>query len=76
MEKIGPTQLHPGTQPNFSTYITGTEESFNTDMVMFGQGIRIYTDGLGYKGQVGALAIVFINSRRSMELHYQLSPDT
>jgi ribonuclease HI len=77
MEKIGPTRLRPGTRPSFSTYIAGTkEESFNTDVAMFGQGIRIYTDGSGYKGQVGASAIIFINGRKGAELRYQLGPDT
>jgi len=77
IEKITPARFRPGTQPDFSIYIAASkEESLNTDRALFEQGIRVYTDGSGYEGQIGASAVLFINGRRSAELRHRLGPET
>jgi len=77
LEKISATRLRLGTQPNFSTTIADTkEESIKMDKELFPIGRMIYTDGSGFKGMIGAAAILFINGTKTAELRYQLGPDT
>ena len=75
VEKIGPTRLRPGEQPDFETLIAISKEAaIADDQADFGKGKRIYTDGSGYEGQVGASAVMFINGRKTAALRYRLGP--
>ena len=77
VEKIEPTRSRPGEHPAFKIIIAASkEESINNDKIIFEHGIQIYTDGSSYNGQIGASAILYINSVRRTELRYQLGPDT
>jgi ribonuclease HI len=42
----------------------------------FSNGIRIYTDGSGYNGTIGAAAILFSEGEKQAKLCYQLGPNT
>lgn len=77
MEKIPPTRQHPGTTPVFSTDIAVTKEaSIANDKVMFPNGRMIYTNGSGFKGAIGAAAVLYVNGIKKAQLRYQLGPDT
>ena len=77
VEKIGPTRLCPGKNPDFITSIVISKEAAIADnKADFGRGKRIYTDSSGYEGQVGASAILFINGRKTAALRYRLGPLT
>src|SRR5258706_5156693 len=77
MEKIVPVRQRPGTLPNFSMSIAKTkEESIEKDNEMFPTSRMIYTNGLGFKGAIGAAAVVFVDSTKRAQLYYQLGPDT
>jgi ribonuclease HI len=77
VEKIKPTRLRPGDYPAFTMSIAATKDAtIELDREEFGRGIMIYTDGSGYKGQIGASAILFTNGRRTAELQYRLGPIT
>ena len=73
IEKIRPTCLHPGEYPEFVSSIVDTKEAaITTDKAQFGRGKRIYTDGSGYKEQVGASAVLFTNGKKTVALCYRL----
>src|SRR5258706_8213176 len=77
MEKMNTTRQQPGTMPNFSTFIMETKEkSMENDNKLFPISRMIYTDGSGYKGAIGAVAVAFANSTKIAELQSQLGPDT
>ena len=77
MEKIAPTRQRPGTLPDFSTSIAETkEESIEKDNEMFPNGRMIYTDGSGFRGAIGAAAVLFVDGEKKGHLRYQLGPDT
>jgi ribonuclease HI len=77
MEKIKPTRLRPGEYPEFATSIANSkEDAIELDKAQFNNGRMIYTDGSGYKDQVGAAAVLFNNGRKSAELRYRLGPLT
>ena len=77
VETIKPTRLRPGEQPDFVTSIALSKETaIANDNAEFGRGKRIYTDGSGYKDQVGASAVMFINGRKTAALRYRLGPLT
>ena len=50
------------------------EEAIAFDKKESSKGAMIYTDGSGYKGQIGALAIVFTNGKKTSALRYRLGP--
>ena len=71
------SRQRPGTMPRFTTHIAATkEESIEKDRETFPNGRTIYTDGSGFKGAIGAAAVVFVNGTKTAELRYQLGPDT
>ena len=73
IEKIRPTCLCPGEYPDFVSSIVDTKEAaITTDKAQFSRGKRIYTDGSGYKEQVGALAMLFTNGKKTAVLCYRL----
>ena len=77
IKKIRPTHLHLGEYPDFVSSIADTKEAaIMTDKVQFSRGKRIYTDGSGYKEQVGASAMLFTNEKKTAVLHYRLGPLT
>ena len=77
MERIPPTRQRPGTAPVFSTDIADTKEaSIAIDKAMFPNGRMIYTDGSGFKGAIGAAAVLYVNGIKKAQLRYQLGPDT
>ena len=77
VEKIRPTRLRPGEYPDFVSSIADTKEAaIATDKAQFGRGKRIYTDGSGYKEQVGASAVLFTNGKKTAALRYRLGPLT
>ena len=76
MEIITPPQDRPGTKPSISTYIAQTKElSIENDKASFHNGIRIYTGGSGYKGTIGAAAILYNNGIKLGESSYQLGSE-
>lgn len=65
-EQMPPARQVPGTSPNFSTSIADTKEmSIEKDKEMFPIGRISYADGSGFKGAIGAAAILFINGTKS-----------
>ena len=71
------TKQRPGTIPNFSTFIAKLkEESIENDKELFPINGMIYTDGSGYRGAIGAVAVSFVNGAKMAELRYQLGLDT
>ena len=58
----------------FTTTITGSEEGSIKDEKKDSSDIRIYTDGLGYKGKVGTTAVLYGKGANELEkiLHYYL----
>ena len=77
VEKIKPTQLHLGEYPDFVSSIADLKEAaIKIDKAEFSRGKTIYTDGSGYKEQVGASVVLFTNRRKTEELQYRLGPLT
>lgn len=77
VEKINPTRLRPGEYPDFTSSIAESKEAAITvNNTEFGNGKMIYTDGSGYKEQVGASAVLFNSGRRIAGLRYRLGPLT
>jgi len=77
LEKIKATRQRPGSPPNFTTSIAKSkEESIEIDKELFPVGRMIYTDGSGYKGMIGAAAVLFVNGTKTADLRFQLGPDT
>ena len=76
MEVITPPCDRPGTKFNISTYIAQTKELFiKNNKASFHKGIRIYMDGSGYKGTIGATAILYTNGIKLGESSYQLGSE-
>ena len=77
MEKIPPTRQRPGTAPAFTTNIVSTKEaSIEVDKMLFPRGRMVYTDGSGFKGAIGAAAVLYVDGIKKAHLQYQLGPDT
>ena len=55
--------------PDKKAALTHDKENENT-------GVRIYTDGSGYGGHIGASAVLYENGVRKRTLQYTLGPDT
>ena len=76
MEKIKPRQHRPGVSSPFVTQIADSKDRVaELDDNDFNSGLRIYTDGSGLHGSIGAAAVLFIDSVRRGELHYQLGTE-
>jgi len=58
----------------FTTTITESKEESIKDGKKDNSDIRIYTDGLGYKGKVGSTAVLYRKGATELEkiLHYYL----
>jgi ribonuclease HI len=77
MEKIRPTRRPPNFKPSHSTRVSPDKESAaEHDKNIENSGVRIYSDGSGYKGGIGAAAVLFENGIRKKTLKYSLGPDT
>jgi ribonuclease HI len=77
MEKIRPTRRPPNFKPKHSAQvIPGKEEATEHDRRIENSGVRIYSDGSGYKGKIGASAVLFENGVKKKTVKYSLGPDT
>ena len=77
MEKIPPMRQRPSTTPAFTTNIASTKEaSIEVDKALFLRGRMVYTDGSGFKGAIGAAAVLYVDGIKKAHLQYQLGPDT
>ena len=65
METITVPRTQPGEGLTISTHITASkEQAIKEDNAGFTRGIRIYTDGSGYKNKIGTAAVLYNKGRR------------
>ena len=77
VETICPTQCRPNYTPAFTTSILPDKPTALIQAVAsHNTKISIYCDGLGYKGSIGASAVLYVNSVKKRSLQYHLGPDT
>jgi ribonuclease HI len=77
MEKVGPTRRPPNYEASHKQRIDDSKEAaMEHDGRIEGAGVRIYTDGSGYKGNVGASAVIFEDGIRKKTVKYTLGPET
>lgn len=73
MEKIAPTRRPPSYRPIHSTRIDPSkEEAIRHDAEVQDRGIRVYSDGSGYRDGIGAAAVLYDNGRELTSLRYHL----
>ena len=73
LEKIRTQRYKPSDRTPFRANIAEMkEESIKWDKENFNRGMKIYTDGSGQKGVIGAAAILYINSTKRGKLYHQL----
>jgi len=71
IEKITPAGSRPGTQTDLAISIPlSKENAIAQDKLSFKKGIMLYTDSSGYKGNIGAAAILYFDGIKQMELQY------
>jgi len=75
MEKISPVRRPRNfTQIHRTRIFSDKEEALSLDRAIQDTGTRIYTDGPGYKGGIGAAAVLYENGKRKADLRYHLGP--
>ena len=73
LEKIKPRQHRLGAPTLFTTQIADSkDQAAELDSDDFNRGLRVYTDGSGQHGVIGAAAVLFIDGVKRGELRYQL----
>lgn len=75
-EKIYPYRRPPRYQIPFTTQITPKEDAITWDKAHAQDDVMIYSDGSGYKNQIGASAVLFSKGTMIDSLRYHLGPDT
>jgi ribonuclease HI len=77
MEKISATRGPPNFSPNITTRIDNSKElALEHDKSIEDVGVRVYSDGSGYQGQIGGAAVLYVNGQRSTSAQLHLGPDT
>jgi ribonuclease HI len=77
MEKIRPSRRPPNFKPRHTTQVPPSkEDAKELDKRIENTGVRIYSDGSGYRGRIGASAVLYENGVRKKTVKYSLGPDT
>jgi ribonuclease HI len=71
-ETATPVSHAPDTPPLFTTNIADSREESKTDNAADKADIKVYTDGSGIEGKVGAAAVLYKNGICAQSLRYQL----
>jgi ribonuclease HI len=73
LETIEPTRRPPNFTPTHNTRIDPDKDTARAhDNTIHNTGIRIYSDGSGFRGGIGAAAVLFDNGRKVTTLRYKL----
>jgi ribonuclease HI len=77
IESISPVRRSPGYTPSFNITINPTKENALPSAILTNATvpIRVYSDGSGFEGGIGASALLFINNHLSKTLHYYLGTE-
>jgi hypothetical protein len=76
VEKMTPPQRNTSHKPSFTTNIATTAEEAIEDEKEDKSPIKVYVDGSGKDGKVGAAAILLQEGESPVKLHYHLGPLT
>jgi ribonuclease HI len=68
VERIKPYSQHPGWQPTFSTHISESKEEAASYIRTRIDDTKIFSDGSGYKGKIGAAAVT-LSTQDSLQYH-------
>jgi ribonuclease HI len=71
-ETVTPASHAPDTPPRFTTNIADSREESKADNVADKADVKVYADGSGIDGNVGAAAVLYKNGKRTRSLKYQL----
>ena len=74
METINPHPTRPSAIPPLVTSITLTKEGALEEHRRITNSTKVYTDGSCTNGQVGAAAVLYVDSQQISVLHYHLGP--
>ncbi|KNZ76668.1 Pentalenene synthase [Termitomyces sp. J132] len=71
-------QCHPSYLPSFSKHITQNKDSalVEADNTFYNTKASVYCNGSGYKGNISAVAVLFIDGEEANSLKYHLRPKT
>ena len=74
VEVINPVRRSPSYSPSFSTVIPSTKDAALAfaNLTNFTVPVRVYSDGSGYEGGIGAAALLYINDRLVRSLRFYL----
>lgn len=76
MEKIDTVGPQPNWKPVFTTSIAqDKKQALREEEECTGEPLRVYTDGSGYEGQIGASAVLIRSDRAPSSLRYHLGTD-
>ena len=75
-EEITPVRRPPNFEPAHSTRIAVDKQAgLKLDREIENEGVRIYVDGSGYRGSIGASAVLYENGTKKRSLLYRLGTD-
>jgi len=76
IESINPVRRPPTSRIPVKTSIAKSKEEAIAEHFLLSDEIQIYCDGSGYRGKIGAAAIMFRKDRRPRILKYHLGEDS
>ncbi|KAG1897855.1 uncharacterized protein F5891DRAFT_1191479 [Suillus fuscotomentosus] len=75
IETLIPSRCSPTSMNLWTTHIAGTKEEAIMEHEQLDELIQVYSDGSGYKGNIGAVAVLFRAGKPPRTLCYHLGTD-
>lgn len=76
METIAAVRHHPKWKPRIKAVIAQSKETAIANDAADDEFIRVYSDGSGYEGGIGAAAVLIVPGESPKVLRFHLGPDT